>query len=56
MPAPEKDPLIELVKELDRLHDLEIDDAVRDMIWTLISEVDEYRRKKRPRLVPSDPE
>jgi hypothetical protein len=42
----DEDPLLTLVKELDRLHDLQIDDAVRDMVWKLICDLQDYRWKK----------
>lgn len=41
-----EDPLRHLVKELDRLLDLPVNEEVREMLWALLSDVNEYRRKK----------
>jgi len=46
MPTNDREPIRELVKELDRLLDTQPDPEVRDMIWELMMDVQEYRRKK----------
>jgi hypothetical protein len=46
MCPPEKEPLRELVKDLDRLLDWQLPEEIHEKIWTLIGDVQDYRRKK----------
>jgi hypothetical protein len=39
--------LRELVRTLDALHDAQIDEHVRDLVWHLIMDVEDYRRRNK---------
>jgi hypothetical protein len=41
----EDPPVLEVVKELDRLLELKIPQEVKEMIWSLMADVQDYRRR-----------
>jgi hypothetical protein len=43
---PRERTLLDTLKDIDRLYELETDEEVREMLWRLLSDLQDYRRKK----------